>query len=114
MENGNMMNNNGANENGGKGKQPKESLIVRGVKAVKRTYLSVKQTKAGKVVIYGTKGALMGLGLVKVGELIGGCRKPADETVSVVVTPVMEAEAPVEEIPAEEAADEDVVADEQE
>ena len=97
----NPTNENGTN-NGGQ-QRPKDGIIVRTAKAVKRGYLRIRATKTGRVVIEGSKCALMALGLWKSYELLSSGKKEEEPTY-VVIQPIPETTA--EETPAETTTEE--------
>ena len=91
----------GTQDNGGNEHQ--DGALMRTFKAVRRGYIRFRKTKTGKVVVSGSKAALMGLGLWKLGEIVSGDKKKEEVTV-VLSAPVQpEQEEPVKEPAAEEA-----------
>lgn len=103
-ENLNGMNQENQNNSGEN--QPKEGTLKRMVKNAYRGYLRFRKTRAGKIVVGGSKAALMGLGLVKLGEIVHTGKKP-EETV-VLIAPVDQPEEPQVEEPAVEETNDEV------
>lgn len=77
----------------------KKGIIGKVIDSTRRTYLKIRSTKGGRIVIRGSKAALIGLGLYESYKL---GQKSVTPTV-VTITEGVSEDAPVEEPMAEEA-----------
>lgn len=80
----------------------KKGFIGKTIDGVRKTYLKIRSTKGGRIVIGGTKAMLIGLGLYETYKL---GQKSVTPTVVTIMEGVDEEEAPAEEPAAEEAND---------
>lgn len=100
VENTEMMSNQPVEEPAA---EPEKKGIVRKViDGTRKTILKIRSTKGGRIVIGGTKAALIGLGLYETYKL---GQKSVTPTVVTIKEGVNEEEAPAEEPAAEEAND---------
>ncbi|MBR3586966.1 MAG: hypothetical protein IKO00_13155 [Oscillospiraceae bacterium] len=101
-DNNKTLNNNGMDgqDNGGEPVPKEKGFFTRAKEAVQRGYYRAKSTRIGRVVIGGSKIALMGLGAVKAWELTHQPKK--EEPAAEPETPALPEQTMTVELPAAE------------